>query len=201
MLDVYKQIDPNLESVATTTDEGFLMIEAKTAILMGCRRLIRVNGGPKEMTLAFHSDSSNIKLISHSRSVVEISSTSEGKYEVVITASYKGNKIALLMVTVTISKIQSIELQSIEEPVVGSHFRIHPKFRVGGEDLSDSSCDFLYHWSTNNGNIKLGESISFGYIDAAGINATAVKQGPEVINLEVVSKSSSETLGKVSKYL
>ena len=54
------------------------------------------------------------------------------------------------------SKIQSIELQSIEEPVVSSHFRIHPKFKVGDEDLSDSSCDFLYHWSTNNGNIKLG---------------------------------------------
>ena len=143
------------------------------------------------MNLSFHSESPNIKLISHSRTVVEISSSSEGKYEIVITVNYKGNKIALIMVTVTISKIQSIELQSIEEPVVSSHFRIHPKFKVGDDDLSDSSCDFLYHWSTNNGNIKLGDSIAFGYIDAAGINATAVKQGPEVINLEVISKGSS----------
>ena len=81
------------------------------------------------------------------------------------------------MVTATISKIQSIELQSIEEPVVDSHFRIHPKFKINNEDLSDLTCDFHYHWSTNNGNIRLGESRSFGYVDAAGINATAIRQG------------------------
>ena len=94
-----------------------------------------------------------------------------------ITANYKGNKIALIILTINISKIQSIELQSIEEPVVDSAFRIHPRFKVGSEDLSDCVCDFIYLWGTTNGNVKLGESMSFGYIDAAGINATAKKAG------------------------
>ena len=81
------------------------------------------------------------------------------------------------MITVTISKIQAIDLQCIEEPVVNAHFRIHPKFKVDGHDLSDSTCDFNYIWSTNNGNIKLGLSRSFGYIDASAINATAIRKG------------------------
>ena len=103
------------------------------------------------------------------------------------------------MITVTISKIQAIDLQSIEEPVVDAHFRIHPKFKVDGHDLSDSSCDFNYRWTTNNGNIKLGESRSFGYIDAAAVNATALRKGNEVVYLEIVDQDSSNILKKVSK--
>jgi hypothetical protein len=74
--------------------------------------------------------------------------------------------------------------------VAGAHFRIHPIFKVGKSSLEDSSCDFLYHWSTNNGNVKLGESMAFGYIDAAGVNATALRAGSEVVNLEVLSKAT-----------
>ena len=56
------------------------MIEAKVAVLMGCRRIVRIRGGPKEMKLTYHSESSSIKLIPQGRRAVEITSAYEGTY-------------------------------------------------------------------------------------------------------------------------
>ena len=72
---------------------------------------------------------------------------------------------------------------------------------VGDSDLEYLICDFRYKWSTDNGCLKLGESMSFGYLDAAGINITAIKSGSEVVHLEVFTKHSGKSLGKASKYL
>ena len=47
-----------------------------------------------------------------------------------VSVSYRGAKIALILIAVTSSNIKSIELQSVEEPVVGAHFRVFPKFKV-----------------------------------------------------------------------
>lgn len=43
--------------------------------------------------------------------------------------------------------------------------------------------------------------MSFGYIDGSGINATALRRGHEIINLEVTSKERRTVLGKASKTL
>lgn len=42
--------------------------------------------------------------------------------------------------------------------------------------------------------------MSFGYLDAAGINVTAVKAGNEVVHLEVLTKSNQKLVSG-SKYL
>ena len=107
------------------------MIQAKTAILIGCRKIIRVDGGPKDMTIVSHSESKQVQIRSVGDRGIEISSEKEGIFEVVIQSMYRGDKVALIMVSVTASRIESIELQSIEEPVVNAHFRIYPKFKVG----------------------------------------------------------------------
>lgn len=180
---------------------GLVAIQAQAAILIGCKRLIRIEGGPNEMDLIFQATSQNVKVDSLGRKMLEIESSKEGNFEVVITVDYKSNRIAVITIVITARAIQSIELQGIEEPVVGSHFRIHPKFKVGDSVLQDSTCDFNYVWSTNSRNVQLGQSMSFGYIDAAGINVTAVSPGSEIISLEVISKQSQASLGKVSKYI
>ena len=56
-LNVYQRITPNLEEIRSVEDKGFLLVEARTAVLVGCRRLIRVEGGPKGIILSHHSDS------------------------------------------------------------------------------------------------------------------------------------------------
>ena len=53
----------------------------------------------------------------------------------VISCNYKAHKVALIMITINAAHIQSIHLQSIEEPVVGSPFRIKPRFIVGDSDI------------------------------------------------------------------
>lgn len=47
--------------------------------------------------------------------------------------------------------------------------------------------------------MRLGESISFGFLDGTGVNATAIKAGTSVIELEVVSKERRAVVAKVSK--
>ena len=74
----------------------------------------------------------------------------------VISCNYKNHKIALIMVTVVAANIQTIHLQSIEEPVVGSPFRIRPRFMVGDSDIEYSVCDFHYKWYTDNNCLRLG---------------------------------------------
>lgn len=116
-----------------------------------------------------------------------------------IAITYKGNEISRVMVSITVSKIQEIELQSIGQPVQGAHFRVHPKFKVSNSNLEESICDFEYNWGVSNGNIKLGESRSFGFIDGAGINATAISAGKDILHLEVVSRENKVVIGTAVK--
>ncbi len=60
-------------------DKGFLLIEARTVILAGCRRLIRVEGGPKDISLVSKSES-NIVIKPLGKRSLEISSEKEGKF-------------------------------------------------------------------------------------------------------------------------
>jgi hypothetical protein len=104
-ISVYKQIKLNIKEDKIIEDEGFLIIEAKTIILLGCRRLIRVEGGPKEMVLNFSSDTKDITALAKDRRSLQVSSAKEGDFDIVIEAFYKGNKIALILVTVTVGHI------------------------------------------------------------------------------------------------
>lgn len=128
---VYREIKPTIQSVSKVQEGGLVAIQAQAAVLIGCKRLIRIEGGPTEMDLTFHATSQNVKVHSLGRKMLQIESSKEGNFEVVITVDYKGNRIAVITIAITARAIQSIELQGIEEPVVGSHFRIHPKFKVG----------------------------------------------------------------------
>jgi hypothetical protein len=47
----------------------------------------------------------------------------------------------------------------------------------------------------------LGRTLSFGFLDGAGINATALTPGNEVIEFAVISKISNKQLGTAKKYL
>ena len=108
------------------------------------------------MKLNYYSESNDVQITEKGRRVIEISSSKQGEYTVVIEAMYRGSKIAFISVTVTADHFRSVELQSIEEPVVGANFRIQPRFKIGSSDLEDSSCDFNYKWSSANGYIRLG---------------------------------------------
>lgn len=43
--------------------------------------------------------------------------------------------------------------------------------------------------------------MSFGYLDAAGINVTAIQPGSDVVHLEVFKKNPEKSMGRASKYL
>lgn len=51
------------------------------------------------MNLSFHSDNSEVTLKPRDRRSVEISSTKKGRYTIEIFCNYKGNKIALIVIT------------------------------------------------------------------------------------------------------
>lgn len=88
---VYRRITPNIEEVRSVEDKGFLTIEAKTAIVVGCRRLVRVDGGPKEIFLSFKPESSNLKVNSIGNRSLELFAEKEGIYEMVINVHYKSS--------------------------------------------------------------------------------------------------------------
>jgi hypothetical protein len=46
-------------------------------------------------------------------------------------------------------------------------------------------CDFDYKWSTEKGLIGLGHSSSLGFLQGGGINATALKEGSEILSLVI----------------
>jgi hypothetical protein len=74
-----------------------------------------------------------------------------------------------------VSVIQSVELSSIDEPVIGAQFRILPRFKVGESEVEGCTCDFDYKWSTNKQLVTLGSSVSLGFLAGGGVNATAIR--------------------------
>ena len=82
------------------------------------------------MTLS-HNDPSDLIIKKIDQRTLDISGKQSGTYELIITIHYRMNKLAVIKVVVTVSKLESIELDTIGQPVAGASFRIHPRFRVG----------------------------------------------------------------------
>ena len=99
--------------------------------------------------------------------------------------------MATIKVKVIVSSVKSLELSSIEQPVVGAAFRILPRFRIGELEVDNCICDFEYEWNSANGLVSIGSSVTFGYLAGGGVNVTALNPGNEIVTLTVKDRKTS----------
>jgi hypothetical protein len=84
---------------------------------------------------------------------------------------------------------------------VGAQFRILPRFKVGESEVEGCICDFEYKWTTSKQLLALGGSNSLGFLSGGAVNATAVREGSEVVSLLVEDKVTRKTIGKAQRFI
>lgn len=58
VLTVYERIEPDVAGAAVSKEGRVTVVEGETTVVIGCRRILRVKGGPKEMAISFQNDDS-----------------------------------------------------------------------------------------------------------------------------------------------
>lgn len=117
------------------------------------------------------------------------------------TATNLQETIAMIKLRVRVSVVESVELSSIDEPVVGAQFRILPRFKVGESEVEGCICDFDYKWAASKQLLVLGGSNSLGFLSGGAVNASAIHEGNEVVSLVVEDKATHKTIGQAQRYI
>lgn len=60
ILNVYERVEPDIVGTIATKEGRVFVVEGMTTVAIGCRRILRVKGGPKDMTVSFENDASLI---------------------------------------------------------------------------------------------------------------------------------------------
>ena len=59
-MNVYERVEPDIMGTVAAKEGRIFVVEGMTTVVIGCRRILRVKGGPKDMAVSFENDGSLI---------------------------------------------------------------------------------------------------------------------------------------------
>lgn len=60
VLNVYERIEPDIANPISTKEGKTTIVEGDTTVVIGCKRILRIKGGPKDITVTYKHESSLI---------------------------------------------------------------------------------------------------------------------------------------------